>query len=336
MFDINQPIALWLSLVFMVGGLLTLGWSADRFVDAAARLARRLGMSPLIVGMVIIGFGTSAPELAVSALSGLSGHASLSMGNAYGSCIFNVCAILGVTALVKPMRVKAGTFAGALVLAVLAAISWLLLADKSFSRADGLILLVVFAVVFPAYGYFDHRLNPPAVENESGDKPIEGAVLTDVVWLLAGLGLLMGSSHVLVWGCVDFARDVLHVGDLVIGLTIVAVGTSLPELASAIASARRGENELVVGNIVGSNLFNTLAVVGIAGSISPPQGAFSPYILVRDLPLMVGISLLLFYFGVNRGRNQRPGDIVKWEGAVLLAIYLVYLGVMIAQETGHL
>ena len=332
MFDINQNIPILLSLAFIVGGLVALAWSADRFVDAAASLARRFGVSPLIVGMVIIGFGTSAPELAVSALSGLSGHSNLSMGNAYGSCIFNLCAILGVTALIKPIRVKPSAFVGAPLLALLAGISLWLVWDGSFSRTDGLVLLGLFAVVFPTYGLLDRRLNPATADDSDAEWSNGGSVLRDALWLVLGLALLMGSSHVLVWGCVDFARDVLHVSDLMIGLTVVAAGTSLPELASAIASARRGENELVVGNIIGSNLFNTLAVVGIAGSICPFSD-FSKYILYRDLPLMVVASLAVLYFGVNKGRSaHRRGDVVRWEGAVLLTAYFAYLGTMIYQE----
>ena len=334
MFDINQNIPLLLSLVFIVGGLVMLAWSADRFVDAAAGLARRFGVSPLIVGMVIIGFGTSAPELAVSALSGLSGHSNLSMGNAYGSCIFNLCAILGMTALIKPIKVKPSAFIGAPLLAVLAGISLWLVWDGAFSRREGLLLLGLFAVLFPGYGLLDRKLNPSKAEaGEEGTAPTGGSVGRDAFWLVLGLVLLMGSSHVLVWGCVDFARDVLHVSDLMIGLTVVAAGTSLPELASAIASARRGENELVVGNIIGSNLFNTLAVVGIAGSICPFSD-FSKYILYRDLPLMIVASLVVLWFGVNQGRDaaHKRGDVVRWEGALLLAAYFIYLGVMIYQE----
>ena len=333
MFDINQNIPLLLSLAFVVGGLVALAWSADRFVDAAASLARRFGVSPLIVGMVIIGFGTSAPELAVSTLSGLSGHSNLSMGNAYGSCIFNLCAILGATALIKPIRVKPSAFIGAPLLAVLAGISLWLVCDGAFSRGDGLLLLGLFAVLFPAYGLVDRTFNPPGAGSEEESTPAEGNVVKDAFWLVFGLALLMGSSHILVWGCVDFARDVLHVSDLMIGLTVVAAGTSLPELASAIASARRGENELVVGNIIGSNLFNTLAVVGIAGSICP-FSEFSKYVLSRDLPLMIVASLVVLWLGVNQGRDaaHKRGDVVRWEGALLLAVYFIYLGVMIYQE----
>ena len=156
----------------------------------------------------------------------------------------------------------------------------------------------------------------------------------DFALLVAGLGLLVASSHVLVWGCVDFARDVLGVSPLLIGLTIVAAGTSLPELASALASARRGEHEFVIGNIVGSNLFNTLAVVGVAGTVSP-FGGYSHYIVSRDLPAMFVASALLFVFGFNWRRPAEPGRIVRWEGVLWGGLFIGYLVVMILQETGH-
>ena len=340
MFDLNQNIPLLLSLAFVVGGLVVLSWSADRFVDAAARLARAFGVSPLIVGMVIIGFGTSAPELAISVLSGLAGKADLSLGNAYGSCTFNLAAILGIAALIYPLKVKPSvTFFAVPILIGITILSYGLVHDMAFQRADGLILLGAFALLMPLYCWFDQvkgKKTPAAEVSAPPAAPVERpkARVMDLVWVVLGIALLVGSSHVLVWGCVDFARDVLGVSPLLIGLTVVAAGTSLPELASAVASARRKEHEFVIGNIVGSNLFNTLGVVGIAGSLSPFDG-FSKYVVSRDLPMMALMSLSLALFGINWRHPKQGGCVSRVEGGFWVLAFLVYLTVMILQETGH-
>ena len=337
--SMDADIPLLLSLAFIIGGLYALAKSANMFIGAASVLARHFGVSPLVVGMVVIGFGTSAPELAVSAISGIGGHSNLSLGNAYGSCIFNIGAILGVTALIWPFRVKASVnYAAVPVLLAITALSALLVWDGSFTRLNGVILLVAFAVLMPLYCWCDQKdkMKDAAANAAKVVRP-DAPVRMGREWLrlLCGLVLLVLSSHVLVWGSVDFARDVLHVSDLMIGLTIVAVGTSLPELASAIVSARKGESEFVVGNIVGSNLFNTLAVVGIAGTISPFSG-FSKYILWRDLPVMLVMTVFIALFGLNWRNWREPGCIGRWKGAAFAAGFLAYFGVMVAQEMGWL
>ena len=332
-------ISLWLALLFVVGGLVVLAWSADLFIDASSTVARVLGVSPFIIGMVVIGFGTSAPELCVSALSGLTGHSNLSLGNAYGSAIFNIACILGLAAVIRPLTVKpAITFVAAPALAVIATFSCLLMGlGGGFSRMDGLIELLVFAVLLPLYCWFDQKNG--GTQGVSGGEattqipPVgRGVLLRAWIKLFVGLALLVGSSHVLVWGSVDIARQ-MGVSELLIGLTIVAVGTSLPELASAVASARKGEHEFVLGNIVGSNLFNTLAVVGLAGVLSPFKNA-SPYIVWRDLPTLIVLSLSISIFGLNVRDRRAPGQVTRLEGAIWLLVFLVYAGVMIAQELG--
>ena len=335
MLDINQNIPLALSLVFVFGGLAALAWSADRFVEASARLARAFGVSPLIVGMVIIGFGTSAPELAVSVLSALAGQSNLSLGNAYGSCTFNLGVILGVTALLSPIVVKPSvSFVGVPLLLGVTALSYFLVRDMAFARANGVVLLAAFLLIMPFYCWFDQKKGAAAAAPAAPPELPPKARAVDALVLVAGLALLVASSHVLVWGCVDFARDVLGVSPLLIGLTVVAAGTSLPELASALASARRGEHEFVIGNIVGSNLFNTLAVVGVAGTVSPFSG-YSRYVVTRDLPVMFAASALLFVFGFNWRRPSEPGRITRWEGALWILGFAVYLVVMVLQETGR-
>ena len=212
MFDlsINRDISVWLSLAFIVGGLVALSWSADRFVEAAARLARAFGVSPLIVGMVIIGFGTSAPELAVSVLSALSDQSNLSLGNAYGSCTFNLGIILGVTAFISPIVVKPSvSFCGVPLLMGVTALSYFLVRDMAFERVNGVMLLVAFLLIMPLYCWFDQVKGQKPADAAGTEAPVARPRVRwgDFALLVAGLGLLVASSHVLVWGCVDFARD---------------------------------------------------------------------------------------------------------------------------------
>ena len=340
----------WLSLAFLAGGLAALAWSSDIFIDGAASVAKSLGISPFVVGMVVIGFGTSAPELCVSTMSGLSGHSNLSLGNAYGSCVFNIAAILGVAALIKPLKIKpAVAFIAAPSLAAIAAVSLLMLNDMACSRPEAFALLGAFLVLLPAYCLFDQKTNggaetPPRAR---GRRAPTARMLTDprhrkvgrlrmlvaVSKLAVGLAMLIGSSHILVWGAVDAARA-MGVSELMIGLTIIAVGTSLPELASAIAAARRGENEFVLGNIVGSNFFNSLAVVGLAASISPAAG-FSSYILSRDLPAIIALSLSIAVVGARHGwrREGGGGSAGRLAGFLWLATFVAYTALVIWQET---
>lgn len=306
-------ISFLLSLVFIFGGFALLAWSSDYFVDASAMLARRLGVSPMIIGMVIIGFGTSAPELCVSAMTGISGHSNMSLGNAYGSCIFNILAILGVAALIRPLKVKSSVVKYSVPsLLAITGISFAYLKDGVMSRVESLMLLAIFLGLMGYNCYSERKGVGEGVgvgeeETPSLQTP-NSSLLTLILKLLVGLTVLVLSSHALVWGAVDFAR-MLGVSELLIGLTIIAIGTSLPELASAIASARRGEHEFVIGNIVGSNLFNTLAVVGIAGSLTPIKD-FSPYILYRDLPIMLLGTSMISLFGFNWRKLQSEGHLI--------------------------
>ena len=324
----------------MAGGLAALAWSSDLFVDGAATVAKALGISPFIIGMVIIGFGTSAPELCVSTMSGISGHANLSLGNAYGSCIFNIAIILGVATLIFPLVVKPSvTFIAGPGLTLISLFSLIMLKDGSCSRVEAIILLAAFLVILPLYCWYDQKTKDQPEEEVKAEAKVEQKnILVPIVKLVVGLGVLIGSSHFLVWGAVDFAKF-CGVSDLVIGLTIVAAGTSLPELASAVASARRGEHEFVLGNIVGSNLFNTLAVVGLATCISPlvpgPNGepAFSHYVLTRDLPLMMALSLSIMFFGINWKHPKWPGAIQRKEATAWVLVFVAYTLLMFYQET---
>lgn len=310
-----------LALLAIVGGLVLLVWSADRFVDGAATTARYAGMPPLLIGMVIVGFGTSAPEMVVSALAATDGNPGLALGNAYGSNITNIALILGLVAIISPIAVHSQVLRKELpILAVITLLAGWQLWDGELSRFDAVILLTVFAgvmtwsVVQGMRNHGDSLSVEMDAEMSTHTMPLKRAV----TWLVAGLILLIISSRILVWGAVTIAQS-LGVSDLIIGLTIVAVGTSLPELASSLIAIRKNEHDIALGNVLGSNLFNTLAVVGIAASISPL--AVESAVLYRDWALMAGLTLLLFVFGLG---IKKQGRINRVEGGVLLTVYIGY------------
>ncbi len=310
-----------LPLLMIVIGLIILVWSADLFVEGAAAVARYLGMSPLLIGMVIIGFGTSAPELSVSALSALQGNPGIALGNAYGSNITNIALILGCVALINPITVHSQIIRKELPILFMVTLFVIFqLYDGHLSRFDALLQLAVFVMVM-AWMIRQDLKKPDSFEQEVEEELEEHAMSISQawIWLIAGLALLVLSSRLLVWGAVSIAQD-LGVSDLVIGLTIVAIGTSLPELASSVAAARKGEHDLALGNIIGSNLFNTLAVVGLAGSIHPLD--IPAEIIHRDGPLMTLLTIALFALGYNR--NGGNGQISRLEGSGLLAVYIAY------------
>ncbi len=311
-----------LPLLMIVIGLIILVWSADLFVEGAAAIARFLGMSPLLIGMVVVGFGTSAPELTVSALSAWQGNPGIALGNAYGSNITNIALILGSVALISPIVVHSRVINKEL--PVLFGVTLIVLAqifDGELSRLDAFLQLGVFAAVMGWMIRAGINQKTDALEQEMEEELEEHAMSLNqaIIWLIAGLVLLVVSSRVLVWGAVTIAQD-LGVSDLVIGLTIVAVGTSLPELASSIVAARKGEDDIALGNIIGSNLFNTLAVVGLAGVIHPMSIPLE--IVNRDWPLMALLTVSLFAMGY--ARNGEHGRINRLQGGALLAVYIGY------------
>lgn len=304
----------------IITGLFLLIWSADRFVDGAAATARHFGMSPLLIGIVIIGFGTSAPEMIVSAISALNGNPGIALGNAYGSNITNIALILGATALIRPLTVPSQIIKQELpVLLLITFISAVLIYDTDITRIDAVILLAVFCIYMTGSIRLGLRQKNVALTDENKTAETSVSLKSAVIQVIAGLGILLLSSQLLVWGAVEIARY-FAVSDLIIGLTIVAVGTSLPELASSVAAARKGEQDLAIGNIVGSNLFNTLAVVGIAGIIKPIQAGSE--IFSRDMTVMVFMTLLLFIFGYHFSRQQ--GRITRFKGFILLLCYVAY------------
>ena len=307
-------------------GLILLLWSADRFVEGAASLARHFGMSALLIGMLIVGFGTSAPEMLVSALASMQGNPGIALGNAYGSNIANIALILGITALVAPIAVKSSVLRKELpiLLAVTGFAGWQLM-DGQITQIEGFVLLGLFGIVMGWSCWHGMRAPKDVMGAEFEQELVARAMPPGraALWLLVGLVVLIASSRLLVWGAVEIARG-FGVSDLIIGLTVIAIGTSLPELASSLIAARKGEHDIALGNVVGSNLFNTLAVVGIAGTIHPM--ATDPAVLYRDLPVMVLLTVLLFVFGYG-WRGQ--GRINRVEGGLLLACYIGYTGYLI-------
>lgn len=313
-----------LALLALLLGLIVLVWSADRFIDGASATAQHLGVPSLLIGMLIIGFGTSAPELMVSALAALQGNPSLALGNAYGSNIANIGLVVGLVAVLSPIAVHSQIVRKELpILLVITLLSGALLLNGQLSRFDaGLLLLVFFAlfgwsIVQGIKGKDDVLIGEVNSELAAHAMPLKKAI----IWLIVGLILLVASSRVLVWGAVEIATA-LGVSELIIGLTIVAIGTSLPELAAAIAAVRKNEHDLVLGNIIGSGLFNTLAVVGLAAAISPLS--VEPDLLQRDWIVMFALTLALLIFGL--GRRGRGGRVNRVEGGCLLLAYVAYLG----------
>ncbi|MDP3250497.1 MAG: calcium/sodium antiporter [Hydrogenophaga sp.] len=311
-----------LPILALIGGLALLVWSADRFVEGASTTAGHFGMPPLLVGMVIVGFGTSAPEMVVSTIAASQGSPALALGNAWGSNIVNIALILGVTALVAPILVHSAILRKELpVLTAVTLLAGYLVWDGSLSRIDACVLLGVFAalvawsIVEGLRGSDDALGVETAAELQAHAMPLQRSLM----WVVIGLLVLVGSSQLLVWGAVQIAQS-LGVSDLVIGLTVVAIGTSLPELASCVAAARKGEHDIALGNVLGSNLFNSLAVVGIAGAIAPMQ--VDSAVLTRDWPVMLGLTVVLFAMGW--GFRARKGRINRLEALALLAVYLGY------------
>ncbi len=310
----------------MIAGIAVLVWSADRFVEGAASVAARLGMSQLLIGMIIVGFGTSFPEMTVSALSSWEGASGIAIGNAYGSNICNIALILGVTAIINPTPVNLLAVRRdiplLLAVSVFAAIQlwW----GSDLSRVDALVLVALFAayMVFTVRSDRNASREQEALNREMEEDAEKAETLPfrkALFWTFGGLLLLMASSRLLVWGAVETARSA-GVSELTIGLTIVAVGTSLPELASSLAAARKNRHDIAVGNIIGSNMFNTLIVVGIAGLVRP--FAVDPVVLRRDVLVMLGTTVLLYL--VCRPRGKAAPVVTRFEGGILLLVFVAY------------
>ncbi|EEX38231.1 Ca2+/Na+ antiporter [Vibrio metschnikovii] len=309
----------------LIVGLILLVWSADKLVFGAAAIARNVGISPLVIGMTILAMGSSAPEMMVSATAALDGKTDTAVGNVLGSNIANIALILGITALIKPLSISSMVLRRELPLMVgVTLLSGLLLWNSYLGFYEGILLFVLFAVFILAMLQISRK------EQQNGDALLaecESEIPTDVsnkkaiIWVVIGLILLPFAASMLVDNSVIIAKY-FGMSDLVIGLTIIAVGTSLPELAASLAGVLKGEDDMAVGNIIGSNVFNILAVMGIPGILNP--SILSDSIMGRDFWVMLAVSLLLVIMALGKSRS-----INRLEGAVLFIIFIAYQGYLL-------
>ncbi len=324
-----------LTFAYLIGGFILLVLGAEVLVRGAARLAARFGISPLIIGLTVVAFGTSAPEMAVSTQSAFMGQGDIAIGNVIGSNIFNVLVVLGLSALIIPLVVSRQLVRFDVPIMIAAGfLAWFLALDGSYSRIDGLILFSCI-VVYTGYLIISSLKAFKAGKTLASDdeyttdiNPHRFASLINTAYLVIGLILLVTGSNLLVTGAVSLAQA-LGLSELVIGLTIIAIGTSLPELATSLIAAWKGERDIAVGNIVGSNLFNLLAVLGLAGLASPENIAVARSAIEFDFPVMMAVMvacLPVFFAGYS---------INRWEGALFLGYYVAYTAYLIMQSNGE-
>ncbi len=310
---------MWLPFFAIVGGIAVMVWGAERFITGASALARNLGVSSLTIGLTVVGLGTSAPEILVSAVAVLHGNPQLAVGNAVGSNIANIGLILGATALVLPLRVSSRILRREypVVLGV-SFLAFALLWNGELSRFDGGLLALLLLVIILWQIYIAWQGDSADPLSREMEETIPSGMPTGkaLLWLMLGLTALLASSRTLVWGAVEVATY-LGVSDLVIGLSIVAIGTSLPELAASLASAFKDEVDMAIGNVLGSNLFNLLAVLSIPGLLSP--GAVDAALISRDLPVMLVLTVAIYFMTHRRfSPNTR---INRFEGLALLMVF---------------
>ncbi len=305
----------------IIAGFILLIWSADRFIIGAAATAQNFNVPPLIIGLTIVGFGTSAPEMMVAGFAAYDNSPAMAIGNALGSNIANITLVLGVAALIAPLNVHSRIIKKELPILLLATLMTLaLLRDATLTQLDGFILLSLLSLLMwwitrqGIRNQSNDALTDEYIEELPGEMPISSALF----WLVAGLILLTVSSKVLVWGAVNVATE-LGISELIIGLTIIAIGTSLPELAASITGALKNEHDIAIGNVIGSNLFNTLGVLAIPGLIAP--STLAEGILERDMPIVLILTIMLFVMAYGfRGE----GRINRLEGGILLSAFFAY------------
>ncbi len=302
-------------------GFIGVAWGADRFVYGAAALARNLGVSTLVIGLTIVAIGTSAPEMLVSGVAAWEGFPAMGIGNAIGSNITNVTLVLGAAAIARPLRVASRLLRRELpILMGIMLGTYLFLANGVLGRVEGMVLLLGMAALVGWIAYLGLHERPDDPDPLTlGLEELPDAVPSGraTLWSVIGLLTLLVGSRILVWGAEELALSI-GVSDLVIGLTVVALGTSLPELAASVAAARRNEDDIAIGNVVGSNMFNLLGVLGLPGVIAP--GPIDSGVLSRDFPVMFGVTLLL----VLMSRGDKQHHIGLGQGIVLLALYFGY------------
>jgi len=317
------------NILLVVAGLVLLIWGADRFVHGAAAAARNLGVAPLLIGLTVVAFATSAPEILVSIVAASQGQPGLAFGNAIGSNIFNIGLVLGLTAMIRPILLESATLRRempALLAVTLLTVSLFL--DSFLSFIDGVVMLtgLVIVMVWLARLGLRSAENDPIARDFDAEIPADVKMTMAVVWLIVGLGTLLIGAELLVDGATGIAR-MLQISDVVIGIIIVAFGTSLPELAVSLASALKGEYGLAIGNIVGSNIFNLLAVIGIAATIAP--ASLPPSVLSLHIFVMVAFTLVLFAMTYD---YDGKAQLSRLEGLALFLAFLAYDGYVIAQN----
>lgn len=311
----------------IVVGLVILVWSADRFVLGAAAVAQHIGMSPLMIGMTIVSLGTSAPEIFVSATAAFDGAGTLAIGNAIGSNIANIGLVLGITALIAPLPIQSKMLKKEIpILLLVTVIAGFTLQNLSLDLLDSIILFACLVVTL--FWLFNESAEQGigGLDEDAADEIEHLSTAKSIFWLVVGLLALMISAKMLVWGAVEVARD-MGISELVIGLTIIAIGTSLPELAASVTSALKGHHDIAIGNVVGSNIFNLLAVMPIPGLFAVIE--VQPEALYRDYATMLILTLVLcgfLYLFRHKGRIGRSG------GILMLVAYVSYLGLLLTQS----
>jgi cation:H+ antiporter len=317
---------MFIQIIILLTAFVVLVWSADKFVLGASSLARNLGVSPMIIGLTIVAMGSSAPEMMVAATAALQGNPDTAIGNAIGSNITNIALVLGITVLIKPLVVSSSMVKQELpLILLLTVLSYWMLMDNNFSFIEGLVLMIgffvfIFTLLIRAIRQRkNNTLDDPMVTEAEEDIPESTSTGKSIIWLLLGIILLMASAHYLVQSAVYIATA-FGISDLVIGLTIIAIGTSLPELAASVASVLKKEDDLALGNIIGSNIFNILAVLPFAGLMAP--GPVNPEAASRDIPVMIGLTVLLFILCFSRKKGSFR--ITRLKGALLLICFFAY------------
>ncbi|QOL26903.1 calcium/sodium antiporter [Thalassotalea sp. LPB0316] len=320
---------MFVEFLILVVSLVFLVWSADKFVFGASSIARNYGISPMVIGLTIVAMGSSAPEMMVAATASFQGAPNTAIGNAIGSNITNIALVLGVTALLAPLKVSSNTIKKELPLTLaITLLACYVLWDQYFSFTEGLLLLILFFVYIFGLLFITIRRKQqaagtgeedPYIAEAEAEVPEAVSKPMSFFWLAVGLVLLPLSAGYLVESATDIAKA-FGVSDLVIGLTIIAIGTSLPELAASIASIIKKEDDLALGNIIGSNIFNILAVLSLAGVIAP--GNIDAQAATRDAPIMLAITLLLFALCFSRIKGAFR--ITRLKGAALLACFFGY------------
>ncbi len=318
------------NILLIIAGLALLTWGADRFVHGAASAARNMGVAPLLIGLTVVAFATSAPEILVSIVAASQNQPGLAVGNAIGSNIVNIGLVLGVTALIRPIKLESATLRREM--PALLAVSLLtvsLFLDSYLSRIDGIVMLTGLAIVMVwlARLGISSAANDPIKRDFEAEIPSDVSMTMAIVWLTIGLGTLLVGADLLVDGAIGVATE-LGISEVVIGILVVALGTSLPELAVSLASAFKGEYGLAIGNIVGSNIFNLLAVIGVAATIVP--SALAPTVLSLHIFVMVAFTLVLF--AMTYDYNDGNAKLSRMEGLALLIAFLAYDSYVVVQN----